>query len=63
MKKTINQLLGLFNKWADQDTAPDYLILGIQSVGTAIVGLGIARIGFELLTNPTAFDSVGGLIS
>jgi len=63
MKNLINQSINLFNKWAEQDTAPDYLIIGIKTVGTAIVGFGLARIGFELFTNPSAFDSVGGIIA
>jgi len=63
MRNLINNVKNLFNKWAEQDTAPDYLILAIKTTGSAIVGLGLARIGFELMTNPSAFDSVGGIIA
>ena len=61
--KLINFLKTALKNWADQDTAPDYLVMAIKTTGGAIVGLGLLRIFYEMGTNPEAFDSVGGYIA
>lgn len=63
MKNLITKVSDLITKWADQDTAPDYLITAIGRAAATLIAIGLARVGFELITNPSAFDGLGGVLA
>lgn len=63
MKQLITTIKNFISNWADQDKAPDYLILAIKTTGSAIVGLGLARIFYEAVMNPESFEAVGGTLA
>lgn len=63
MRNSITNLFKFIRNWAEQDTAPDYLVLAIKTTGSAIVGMGLLRIFYEMGANPEAFDTVGGVIA
>ncbi|MCH1473913.1 MAG: hypothetical protein L7V85_08360 [Bacteroidia bacterium] len=63
MKQLITTIRNFISNWAEQDTAPDYLIIAIKTTGSAIVGMGLLRIFYEMGANPESFDAVGGVIA